>query len=278
MTLETVQRVEINGAQLELRERGSGEPVVFVHGAMGDECAAVVKEPALVDRYRVIDYHQRGWGNSAWPEGQPGGVAQQAADCREVMRYLGVEKAHLAGQSGGGRVILQVALDAPESVQSLAALEPALPSVLSSPQFGATAEKMFALYGEGDKAGAMEAFAREVGGPDFDGARAAMDRTLPPGYFDRWLAAADTLFREFGAPAWTFMREAAARIKCPVLNVRGADTRPYFREVYETVQEWLPQAESFVLPGANHCMLQMNPKGAADRLAEFFARHPMSSN
>jgi hypothetical protein len=64
---------------------------VFVHGAMGDECAAVVKESALVDRYRVIDYHQRGWGNSAWPEGQLGGVAQ-AADCREAMRYLGVER------------------------------------------------------------------------------------------------------------------------------------------------------------------------------------------
>jgi len=60
MASETTQRAEINGAQLEIRERGSGEPVVFVHGGMGDECAAVVKEPALAGHYRVIDYHQRG--------------------------------------------------------------------------------------------------------------------------------------------------------------------------------------------------------------------------
>lgn len=276
MTREATYRVEINGAQLDVRERGAGEPVVFVHGAMGDECAAVVKEPALIEHYRVIDYHRRGWGNSTYPEGVDDGVQQATADCRAVMRHLGVERAHMSGQSGGGQVLLQLALDAPETVQSLALLEPALPSVIfSSPQFGATAERMGALYESGDKAGAVEAFAREVGGPDFDAARAAMDRTLPAGYFERWVAAADTLFRMLGAPEWTFAREDAARIKQPVLNVRGVSTQPYFQEIYETVATWLPQAENFVLPDANHCMLQMNPRGAAERLADFFSRHPI---
>ncbi len=280
MTREATQRAEINGAQLEIRERGSGEPVVFVHGAMGDECAAVVKEPALADHYRVIDYHQRGWGNSTWPEASGGvetvaAVELGAADCRAVMRHLGVDRAHLAGQSGGGLVLLQLALDAPEAVQSLALLEPALPSALDNPEFGATAEKMGALYEAGDKAGAIETFAREVGGPDFNAARAAMDKTLPPGYFERWVADADTLFRIFALPAWTFTSEDAARITQPVLNVVGVDTRPYFREAYETIRKWLPQAENFELPGANHCMLQMNPKGAAERLAGFFSRHRM---
>ena len=102
-----------------------------------------------------------------------------------------------------------------------------------------------------------------------------MDKTMPPGYFERWVAAADTLFRMLGAPEWTFTREDAARIKQPVLNVRGASTQPYFQEIYETVRAWLPQAENFVLPDANHCMLQMNPRGAAERLADFFSRHPI---
>jgi hypothetical protein len=38
-------RVDTDGAQLEVRDRGEGEPVVFSHGSMPDECAAVVKEP-----------------------------------------------------------------------------------------------------------------------------------------------------------------------------------------------------------------------------------------
>src|SRR3990172_4686952 len=93
---------------------------------------------------------------------------QQVADCRAVMRHLGVERAHFAGQSGGGQIILQLALDAPDAVHSLALLEPALPSVLwNSPQFGAMAEKAASLYESGNKAAAVEAFAKEVGGPDF---------------------------------------------------------------------------------------------------------------
>src|SRR3989304_1701633 len=129
MTGEAMQLADINGAQLEIRERGSGEPVVFVHGGMGDECAAVVKEPALANRYRPIDYHRRGWGNSSRAEG-PVSIAQQVADCRAVIEHLGVQRAHFVGQSYGGVIVLQLALDAPEAVHSLAVLEPGLPSVL----------------------------------------------------------------------------------------------------------------------------------------------------
>ena len=126
----------------------------------------------------------------------------------------------------------------------------------------AMVEKAVALYTSGDKVGAAAAFAREVGGADF---REAFDRTLPPGNFDRWVADLDTYFESDG-PAlehWTFTTEEAARISQPVLNIRGADTTSYFKEAYETMEGWLPQAENFVMPNANHCVLQTNPKGAA---------------
>ncbi len=266
---------QINGADLDVRDRGSGEPVVFVHGGMGDECAAVVKEPALTNHYRVIDYHRRGWGNSSCPE-VPVSMQQQTADCRAILRHLGIERAHFVGQSSGGNIILQLALDAPDAVHSLALLEPALPSALSnSPEIGAMFEKIGTLYESGDKAGAVEVFAKEVGGPDFAAALAAFDKTLPPGHFERWVAAADTLVQSEFQAEWSFTSDDAARIKQPVLNLVGVGTRPYFREVYETVRTWLPQAENFELPDANHAMLQMNPKGAAERLAGFLARHPL---
>jgi pimeloyl-ACP methyl ester carboxylesterase len=34
-------------------------------------------------------------------------------------------------------------------------------------------------------------------------------------------------------------------------------------------------AENVELPDATHCMLQSNPKGAAELLADFFTRHPL---
>lgn len=271
MTRPATQRAEINGVELEIRDRGSGEPVVFVHGAMGDECAAVVAEPALATKYRVIDYSRRGWGNSERPEA-PVSVSQEAADCRAVMQHLGIERAHLVGQSGGGKILLKMVQDAPDAVHTLALLEPALPSILdNSPAIRAVWAKAASLYESGDKAGAMDAFGQEVAGSDY---RAIFDRTLPPGYFERWVAAADMLFQPNpSTQPWKWTREDAARITQPVLNMRGATTKPYFREIHERVRQWLPHAENFVLPNATHCMLQTNPKGAAERLASFFSSH-----
>jgi pimeloyl-ACP methyl ester carboxylesterase len=274
MKLPAMQLAEINSVALEIGDKGSGEPVVFIHGAMGDECFAVLAEPTLADQYRLIHYHRRSWGNSQRLEA-PISIEQQAADCRAVMQHLGVERAHLVGLSYGAVILLQMALDYPDAVHTLALLEPALPSVLfNSPEFGAAVTKAATLYQADDKAGAAEAFGQEVCGADY---RAVFDQTLPPGYFERWAADMDAFF-PFDAPAlntWTFTSEEAARITQPVLNIVGADTKPYFQEIHELMRTWLPHAENFVLPNTTHCMLQRNPQGAAERLVGFFSSHPI---
>jgi len=277
MTSEEIQIAKINGAELEIWDKGSGEPVVFVHGGMGDECAAVLVEPALANQFRLVHYHRRGFGNSEGPKA-PFSISQQAADCRAVMQHLDIERAHCVGQSYGAVILLQTALDFPDVVNSLALLEPPLPSVLfKSPKFSELAEKTAALYGSGDKTAALDTFGKEVCGDDY---RAMFDRTMPPGYFEHWVAEADTLFpNDFPAlGSWQFTREDAARITQPVLNVVGANTRRYFREVHETLQTWLPHAENVELPDATHAMLQTNPKDAAECLASFFSRHRISSS
>jgi pimeloyl-ACP methyl ester carboxylesterase len=272
MSMQTMQRIEINGVQLEICDRGAGEPVVFVHGAMTDECAAVVQEPALTKQFRVIDYHRRGFGRSECPE-MPVSIAQQVLDLKAILRHLGVERAHFVGQSYGGVIILQLALDAPEIVQSLALLEPALPHVLfNSEAFMSLMVGASALYQAGDKAGAIDMFGQGVAGADY---RTVFDRTLPPGWFERWVAASDTIFLDTALQAWSFTREDAERITQPVLNVVGADSAPYFWEINETVQSWLPQAENVVLPNSPHAMLQIQPRAIAEQLAGFFTRHPM---
>jgi pimeloyl-ACP methyl ester carboxylesterase len=268
------QPVEINGVTMEVRDRGAGEPIVFVHGSMGDELAAVLKEPALVDRYRLVDYHRRGYGCSECTQ-MPVPIEQQSADCLAVMRHLGIERAHLSGQSYGGVILLQVARDAPRVVHTLALLEPALPSVMfGSAEFGALSTKVGSLYEAGDKGGAVEAFGQGICGVDY---HAVFDRNLPPGWFERWVTDLDTVMLS-DMPAlgpWSFTGEDAALITQPVLNLRGATTVSYMREVYETVRTWLPHAESDVLANASHAMTQTNPKGAAELLAGFIAKHPL---
>lgn len=274
MTAPAMQLTEINGVNLELFDQGAGEPVVFIHGGGSIECHAVLQEPALTSRFRLIHFHRRGYGASEQSVHDPD-FAQHAADCRAILEHLGIERAHFAGESVGGSILLQYARDYPETVGSLALLEPVFPAVIGeSPQANAMLDRVGALYESGDNEGAIDAFFQEVAG---HGYRPVFDRTLPPGWFDQLVDEADTIVQVDSAAlgSWTFTAEDAARITRPVLNMAGSDTRSFFRACHDTVSSWMPHAENVILAGATHCMLESNPDGAARQLADFFSRHPI---
>ena len=65
---------------------------------------------------------KRGAGSSRTPV--PFTIADHAADAKALLTALGVARAHVVGHSVGAMVALQLALDAPELVQSLVIMEP----------------------------------------------------------------------------------------------------------------------------------------------------------
>jgi pimeloyl-ACP methyl ester carboxylesterase len=63
-----MERATIDDIELEYELAGTGEPVVFIHGAfIVDTCRPLLTEPALADRYRLILYRRRGYAGSAAP-------------------------------------------------------------------------------------------------------------------------------------------------------------------------------------------------------------------
>jgi pimeloyl-ACP methyl ester carboxylesterase len=192
------------------------------------------------------------------------------------MAYLGIERAHVVGHSSSGNVALQLALDSPEAVHSLAILEPALMSVPSAPTSRVFVGTAVQDYRAGDKAGAIDTFLRGVCGPDY---RPVLDQSLP-GAFEQHVADADTFFGQ-ELPAlqqWSFSQEDARRITQPVLAVMGAKSKeldPIWQERQELLLDWLPNAEPFILAGATHLLQVEEPRGMAEGLAAFFARHPL---
>src|SRR4029079_3823167 len=85
----------------------------------------LLAEPSLTSRYAVTHYHRRGFLGSS-PHRGPFTVAKQAADALAVVNHGAGGRAHVAGHSYGGVTALQLALDAPDSVHSLALLQPPL--------------------------------------------------------------------------------------------------------------------------------------------------------
>jgi pimeloyl-ACP methyl ester carboxylesterase len=276
----TTSRAVLDGVELEYQARGAGEPVVLVHaGIFADWFEPLLQQPALTARYRIVSYHRVGYAGSSRVAGAVS-IAQQAAHLRSLMRHLGIERAHLVGHSSGGNIVLQLALDAPGMVHSLALMEPALPVSAGGPErMLATRAAMapaFEAYRGGDKARAIDLFMRGVSGPAY---RAPLERALP-GAFSQAVADADTFFGQ-ELPAiqqWSFKREDARRIAQPVLAVVGeksAAVSPIWSERHEMLLTWLPRAEGFVLPGTTHLLHVQDPRGMADALAAFFARYPI---
>ena len=267
--------VHINGVTLEVEVQGSGEPVVLVHGnILADGLAPLMEEPILTQHYRMVRYHRCGFAGSTHLD-PPVSIAQQAEHCRALMRHLNIERAHIVGHSYGGPIALQLALDAPDAVHSLSLLEPPLLGAIPSDQkFMERMELVQQIYKEGKRSEAIDTFLRLVCGQEY---RRVIDQALPGGYFEQAVADLDTFF-QIELPAlqeWSFTREAAERVKQPVLSVLGADSAPMFREVHKVVLEWLPQAEELVLPNATHLLQMMNPRDMAAGLVDFFIRHQL---
>lgn len=107
-------------------EAGQGPPVLAVHGLGGTKGSFLPTLAALSDRFRVIAMDLPGFGDSDKPVGAAYDPRFFARAVVDLLDALELERAHLVGNSLGGRVALEVALREPERVRRLALLAPSL--------------------------------------------------------------------------------------------------------------------------------------------------------
>ena len=111
-------KATINHLNIDYRDQGSGEPVIFIHAfplnqTMWDEQVA-----ALTHHCRAITLDLRGFGGSDVADG-PATMEQMAADVRSLMSALDIERATLVGLSMGGYVSLAFYREYPDAVRAL---------------------------------------------------------------------------------------------------------------------------------------------------------------
>jgi pimeloyl-ACP methyl ester carboxylesterase len=99
-------------------ERGSGSPLLLIHGlGMSGDMFEPIVEP-LLERHRLIIPDLRGCGRSRnLPP--PYSVKQQAADVAALLDRLGIASTDALGYSQGGPVVEQLAFDYPVTVHRL---------------------------------------------------------------------------------------------------------------------------------------------------------------
>lgn len=109
---------EVNGIKLHYQEKGEGTPLVLIHGYTSLSYTwKDVFEP-LAEHFRVIAVDLKGFGFSEKPDGNYR-RSEQAVLVRGFLKNLKIEKAWFAGNSMGGEVSLNVALQEPNLVEGL---------------------------------------------------------------------------------------------------------------------------------------------------------------
>lgn len=112
-----------NGVQIYFTDEGQGEPVVLVHG-VGANADLNWRRPGVIRRlardYRVIAFDLRGHGRSGQPIEPSRYGIELVEDIPRLMDHLGIEKAHVAGYSLGGFILLKLLTVHPDRVQSAA--------------------------------------------------------------------------------------------------------------------------------------------------------------
>ena len=267
--------VAVDGITLECEVSGSGEPAVFIHGALiADSFKPLLFEPALARDYRLILYHRRGYAGSSHSS-VPTSIVWEATDCRALLRHLGVERTHIVGHSSGACIAIQLALDAPDVVRSLALLEPALIVGSAGPAYRDALLRGRERYTKEPPEQLVDEFLQAHFGTGY---HASLDRMVP-GAFEQAVADAGTSFdREIPALLeWRFDEAEAKRITQPVLAIIGSESNALgarFGETHRLLLEWFPDVRGCVLPGAAHGMQMQNARDMAGALADFWARHP----
>jgi pimeloyl-ACP methyl ester carboxylesterase len=180
------EAVQTAAGKISTLSAGTGDPVLCLHGLGGTKASFMPTVRGLADHYRVIAADLPGFGESDKPIAAPYDAPYFAGAALALLDALDIERAHLIGNSMGGRVAIEVGLMAPERIGRLVLLSPALAWLRDRPW-------KWLLPAQLPKLALFQPTPRAIAEP--------IVRRLIPGSDDGWAAAGvDEFLRAFLTP------------------------------------------------------------------------------
>jgi pimeloyl-ACP methyl ester carboxylesterase len=273
--------VAVEGVRLHYIGKGSGKPVVFLHGGVlsANDFAAVV-EMAAERGYHALAFDRPGYGHSERPAKEKVTPIVQARLLHGALRELGVEKPVIVGHSWSGTMVLAYALAYPDEISGIVLLGAAMykegypaengdpiSTLATAPVIGSIL--LHTLL----KSPLLTAAAKKIMAATF------APEPLPEGYLDEalslWLRPGQ--FRANREDILAFPPTSALlsgrynEIKTPTVIVVGeADPFGTIDQAYRLHKD-LPHAVLTMLPGVGHMLPQNHPEAVIDALSKLEA-------
>jgi non-heme chloroperoxidase len=267
-----VKKVAVNGTSLAYVEQGSGEPVVFVHGAVSDFRTWLEQFNALSGDYRVISYSRRSHYPNAKADDSSCTRDLHKSDLIEFLKALKLGKAHLIGHSYGAAIALLAALNEPARVSSLVLGEPSpFPELLDEDAnlllSGQKAgfEKVVQLAKRGDEESAVREFLHTVIGIDAFCLLPAERRAVILENAGTLLPMLRTYYDS------SLSGEMLKNLKVPTMFITGEISPVIARLSCKSIDRYLPNSKIAVLKCASHGLQMENPAGFSRLVLDFLA-------
>jgi pimeloyl-ACP methyl ester carboxylesterase len=227
--------VAVNGVELTYIERGTGTPVVLVHGQLSDYRFWKAIIEAASDRHLVVAYSRRYFFPNPSSESLPRfGDPTDVPDLIAFVEALGISPVHLVGHSSGGHAALLVAIERPDLVRSLVLAEGGF---LAGPGIdtGVAASRTARALLEANKGE--------------EAVRTFIDTTSGPGTFDRMTAVERQANLDnrmaLGLPiAPPPSCEEVGSVAMPTLIVRGDSSPAFLHAMMDALTACLPSSRT----------------------------------
>ena len=233
---------------------GHGPPLVLVHAGWADRSSWADVATRLAGRYRIISYDARGYGASPPPQAP----FNQLGDLVAVLDQAGVQRAAIAGHSGGGGTAIGLAVTHPERVSALVLLAPGVqdyPWPMDDPYN----TEFMALATTGDRAGLAGLGLRTWAAADPADAAA---RAQVEGAVAAMFAQGD--FEQPDPPAY----DRLAEITAPTVVVVGDLEYPMVARGADSIADRIPGCRRITAPGVDHLIPLRAPDLVADVIME----------
>lgn len=247
--------------ELHHRISGEGEPLLLLHGLFGSLDSLGVVARGLQDRWQIHALDLRNHGASSYADTMT--YPEMAADVLAYMDSQGLEKARVLGHSMGGKVAMQMALDAPDRMAGIIVAD--IAPVDYKPRHdhvleGLKAVDTGALKSRKDADRALSEFVKEAGVRQFllkNLAPIAAGANDDSGARYRWRLNLPAIDR--GYAALSAAPEGDGPYDGPVLFIKGADSAYIQTKHREKIAGLFPNADLRIIEGTGHWLHAEKP-------------------
>ncbi len=271
--------VQANGTEFHYFEFGEGEPVVFVHGSIGDYRTWGYQFESFSSAYRVVSYSRRYHYPNVWNgDGSDYTTGLHAADLAAFIDALGYGPAHIVGQSTGASIAAHCASRYPDVARTLVVDEPDFVPWLLELEGGKAALDTLSTNIEQPAIKALAA-----GDPE-EAIRLYVNGVLGNGTYERLtpemrivmldnvpelkaeLKCADIFYSPFSF-------DDARKIRAPTLLLEGSISLPVFRLIGDKFAQCVPNITRAMAEGAPHAAHFVTPDRFNEIVLNFLNRN-----